>query len=234
MKDLQRHRGIATQMFLSALYLEQLRHPRSAKGWTARPIDPDRHDWRDKIVNGELGNPSWATLSIGFQERPRDPAKSKQWHTTRYRAVRKGFDRLTAIGLFDPDQKVLLSEDRRWKANPRIVERTYRRVDTRTERSFVVPASVFTSGLYLRLSGPALHVLLVALQTPAKSSDEWPFHLRALTWKTFEPGFAELKKTVKDPKLLERIERLKRIKDAEVEAAAARRAVSATTDFDDE
>lgn len=202
-KDLLRHRGIACHLFISALYLEQLGHPPTARGWAARPISALRHDWRDELARGELRNPSWASLAMGFEERPRDPVRSKKWHTTRYRAVATGFRRLEEAELCDATDRVLFSDDRRWRWNPRVVEKAYRSVDLRSEQSFVVPSSVFTTGLYLELSGTGLHTLLVALQHRAAGRANKPFHLQGLTWKTFDMGHAEILASTNDTAILE-------------------------------
>ena len=209
MKDLLRHRGIAAPLFLAALFLEQLRHPTDARHWRARQLN-ERSLWKDDTLRGELLTPSWASLALGFVARPNDPARDKQFfHTPRYRQARSAFNRLAAVDLYDPIDRVLHAEDRSWRWNPRVVEKTYRAVDTRAEQSFVVPAWVFTGGLYLRLTGPGLHTLLVALQHQQSGSVTAPFHLRGLTWSSFDRSFEQLKSEYLTPEVTATVNRLR-------------------------
>lgn len=222
MKDLLRHRGVGAHLFLCALYLEQLRHPAGSGPWLAEPIDQSYHVWRDQLTaRGELLRPSWASLVLGFEERPRDPARSRKWHTTRYRAVTAGFQRLADTQLFNATDSVLQSEDRRWRWNRQVVEKTYRSVDARDEDSFIVPRSVFTTGLYLRLSGPGLYALLVAFQHRKGSR---PFHLRGLTWKTFDLGYEDVRSNTRDPEILKKLGALRKLRFLEEGVSIVRRA----------
>lgn len=191
MRDLVQHRGHATRLYLAAMLEQQNLHPRKQQRWTADRL-LDRHLWDDRLTSAnELQTPSWATLLLGFTRRPpRGPAFSR-WHRSRYEAVRNAFDRLAAVELFDPTEQVINSEHREWRWNSRIVDRRYV-LPHKTEATFQIPVSLFTSGAYLRLSGSALYTVLAAFEYQQLQHLESCFQLHGFTWQTIDSAKEEL------------------------------------------
>ena len=156
-------------------------------------------------------------MVLGFEPEPASPTPRKSWHRTRYDAVRNGFTRLAAVGLFDPKDKVLYSEDREWRWNSNVVEHRYRSVDTKTEDSFDVPSWLFTSGTYLELGGAALYTVLLALQYEQGESDEPPFSKIGLSWETFDVGDEQLAKVFLSRDITPAVKRLREARVAHQE-----------------
>lgn len=206
MKDLIRRRGIAARLYLVLLYEQQLLH-RNRGRWSA-PQVPDRQDWKDRQKDGELVEPGWATLVLGYEDRPVNPTRRSRWQRTRYEAVRNGFARLEQLGFVDPSDQVLNREDRHWRWNPKAASHRYEFPTARRDAVFEVPSWVFTSGTYLRLSGAGLYTLLLACEYEQSPGHYWPFDKAGLRWTTAKPGFDELKKVYLNPYLTDAVKLL--------------------------
>ena len=228
MKDLIRHRGIAARLYLVALFEEQLRHAGQRQLWRAGLVR-DRSEWKDSLtLAGEIRNPSWASLTLGFDSKPPSRAQYASWHRTRYEAVTNGFARLAAVELVDP-KRVPQNEDRAWRWNRDIAERRYSFPGSTD--SFAVPPELFTSGLYTRLSGAGLYTVLLAFQRRATPKAPSPFRSTGLTWKTFDAGHEELTTKLPPPsppkKVLLAVEALRKVREEHQESWSRGRASSA-------
>lgn len=186
-KQLSSRRGIAFRLHLVALYEMQLtNHP--TRAWVAEPL-PERSAWRDELARNRLAFPSWASLTLGY-ERPARGDKFRGWRRSRTEAVANGFRRLVQLELLDGETRTMLSEGRPWRRHS-VDSRIYHSV-ARSEASFEVPSSLFSSGAYLRLSGIALHTFLVLACHESGVFTNSMIHRHALTRSAFERGRAEL------------------------------------------
>lgn len=189
-KQLAQFGGIAIHLHLVALYEQQLANS-TRRSWEASPL-AKRSKWEDKLLNDRL-ELSWASLTLPYDGgRRSDPG----WRRSRTEKVASGRDRLIKLELLDRKTNTLQREDRPWRGGVN-APRTYQAIDRR-ERHLDVPSALFTSGDYVRLSGVAIHTLLVELAHDQLNATETALLISrgSLRPETRRTGLTELNKSL--------------------------------------